>query len=193
MSPPRGYDPKPPPGKPAGGKRAPKFSGPATTLTYKIQTAIVAELRQGATKRMAAALAGTTDARLQNWLRRGREAIEAGKRSRYTEFVVEVERAQAEFQKSRVKDALDSISDKTMDGRGARWFLAVTAPKDFTIPREPAAPAGNGHGPLFEVITPDEARAKLDEKLATFIAKHLKARVATDVPPEPAPEDDDGG
>ncbi|MBN9685164.1 MULTISPECIES: hypothetical protein [unclassified Corallococcus] len=49
-----------------------------------------------------------------------------------------------------------------------------------------------GHGPLFEVITPDEARAKLDEKLAAFIAKHLKTQAATDVPPEPALEDGDG-
>ncbi|RKG97835.1 hypothetical protein D7V97_33860 [Corallococcus sp. CA053C] len=192
MSPPRGYDPKRPPGKPAGGKRAPKYSGPASTLTYKLQTAIVAELRQGSTKRMAAALAGTTEARLQNWLRRGREAIEAGKRSRYTEFVVEVERAQAEFQKGLVKDVNEAIRDKTMDGRGARWFLGVLAPKDFTVPREAAAPAGNGHGPLFEVITPDEARAKLDDKLATFIAQHLKAQAPKDAPTESAPEDAGG-
>ncbi|MBZ4371473.1 hypothetical protein [Corallococcus sp. AS-1-6] len=192
MSPPRGYSPKPPSGSPAGGKRAQKYSGPASTLTYKIQTAIIAELRQGATKRMAAALAGTTEARIQNWLRRGREAIEGGKRSRYTEFVVEVERAQAEFQKSRVKDALDAISDKTMDGRGARWFLAVTAPKDFTIPREATAPTSAGFGPVFEFVTPDEARAKLDEKLATFIAQHLKAESLKDAPPEPPSEDGDG-
>lgn len=192
MSPPRGYDPKRPPGKPAGGKRAPKFSGPASTLTYQLQTAIVAELRQGSTKRMAAAIAGTTETRLQNWLRRGREAIEAGKRSRYTEFVLEVERAQAEFQKSLVKDARDSIHDKTMDGRGARWFLAVTAPKDFTVPREAAAPASNGFGPLFEVITPDEAMAKLDDKLATFIAKHLKDQAPKEAPPDSTAEGGDG-
>ncbi|RKH19143.1 hypothetical protein D7X74_07585 [Corallococcus sp. CA047B] len=194
MSLPRGYDPKNPPGKPAGearpGRKG-KWAGPASTLTYAIQTELVASLRKGATKRIAAGLAGTTEGRLQNWLRRGREAIEAGKRSRYTEFVQEVEKAEASYQMTLVEASTDAITDKDINDKVIRWRLAVAAPKDFTVPREAAAPAGNGHGPLFEFITPDEARSKLDEKLTRFLEEHDQEAKALAEPPLEADEGDE--
>ena|GEM_PF-6740651 len=203
MSPPRGYDPNKPPGKPPSKKRGrpAKFAGPASTLTYGIQTEIVTQLRKGATKRMAAALAGTTEGRLQGWLRRGREAIEGNKRSRYTEFVQEVERAEAEYQMQLVEASTEAISDKTMNDKVIRWRLAVSAPKDFTVPREAAVAAGGALGPLFEMVTPEEARTRLDEKLTRFLEEHDKLEAAiADASSEPAPsgvgeagkDDDDG-
>ena len=201
MSHPSGYDPRSPPGKPPSKKRGrpAKWNGPASTLTFDIHREVVAHLRKGATRRMAAALAGTTEVRLQGWLRRGRESIEAGKRSRYTELVQDVDRAEAEYQMGLVELATEAISDKSMNDKVLRWRLAVAAPKDFTVPREAPAAAGNGLGPLFELVTPEEARKRLDEKLNRFLEEHDKEAAAEAGPPLEAEgegkdddEDEDG-
>ncbi|GHG79708.1 hypothetical protein [Comamonas sp. JC664] len=197
MSSPRGYDPtSPPAGKPPKRKRGrpAKWNGPASTLTFEIHRELVANLRKGATKRMAAALAGTTEVRLQGWLRRGREAIEQGKRSRYTELVQDVEKAEAEYQMALVEAATVAIGDKTMNDKVIRWRLAVAAPKDFTVPREAPVAAGNGLGPLFELVTPELARSRLDEKLARFLEEHDKEVTAEAEPPpsDDTAEDEDG-
>ncbi|MFP2961838.1 hypothetical protein ACLEPN_29595 [Myxococcus sp. 1LA] len=190
MSSPRGYDPtSPPTGRPPKKKRGrpAKWNGPASTLTFEIHRAVCERLRAGATKRMAAALAGTTEVRLQGWLRRGREAIEQGKRSRYTELVQDVEKAEAEYQMALVEAATAAIGDKTMNDKVIRWRLSVASPKDFTVPREAPVAAGNGLGPLFELVTPEQARSRLDEKLARFLEEHDKEEAAE---AEPPPSDD---
>ncbi|NOK05817.1 MULTISPECIES: hypothetical protein [Myxococcus] len=194
MSSPRGYDPtSPPAGRPPKKKRGrpAKWNGPASTLTFEIHRDVCERLRSGATKRMAAALAGTTEVRLQGWLRRGREAIEQGKRSRYTELVQDVERAEAEYQMALVEAATAAIGDKTMNDKVIRWRLSVASPKDFTVPREAPVAAGNGLGPLFELVTPEQARTRLDEKLARFLEEHDKEEAdAAEPPPSKDAEED---
>lgn len=187
MSPPAGRPPKRKRGRP------PKWNGPASTLTFEIHKEVCARLKSGATKRMAAALAGTTEVRLQGWLRRGREAIEQGKRSRYTELVHDVERAEAEYQMGLVELSNAAIIDKTMNDKPIRWRLSVAAPKDFTVAREAQVAAGNGLGPLFELVSPEQARTRLDEKLARFLEEHDKLEAAEAAPPpgEDAAEDAD--
>lgn len=179
MSPPRGYDPAAPPtGRPPKKKRGrpSKFSGPATSLTYALQTALVAELRKGRTRRLAASLAGTSPKRLENWLRRGREAIEAGKRSRYTEFVQEVDRAEAEYQAGLLTSVDDAIRDKTMNDKVLRWRLGI-ADREFRAVRE-APESSDGQGP-FDLVKPEDAVRSLTERLERFLS---------DASPAPAPE-----
>ncbi|MFP2960275.1 hypothetical protein ACLEPN_21235 [Myxococcus sp. 1LA] len=176
MSHARGYDPDKPPGKPPGRKRGrpAKFSGPSSTLTYAIQTEVVARLRRGATRRMAAALAGTSAKHLENWLRRGRDAIESGKRSRYTELVQDVEKAEAEYQMSLIEASTDAITDKTMNDKVIRWRLGV-ADREFRAERTVAT--GDVQGP-FELVTPEDAQRALAEKLERFLTEASNTETA---------------
>ncbi len=193
MSHARGYDPDKPPGKPPGRKRGrpAKYSGPSSTLTYAIQTEVVARLRRGATRRMAAALAGTSAKHLENWLRRGRDAIESGKRSRYTELVQDVEKAEAEYQMSLIEASTDAITDKTMNDKVIRWRLGV-ADREFRAERERTAAAGDAQGP-FELVKPEDAQRALVEKLERFLTEASRAESpdADEAPEAQGEEEDD--
>ncbi|AEI66953.1 helix-turn-helix domain-containing protein [Corallococcus macrosporus] len=192
MSHARGFDPDKRLGKPPGRKRGrpPKWSGPASTLSYSIQTEVVAQLRRGATRRMAASLAGTSPKHLENWLRRGRDAIEAGKRSRYTELVQDVEKAEAEYQMSLIEASTAAIADKTMNDKVIRWRLAV-ADREFRAERERAAAAGDAQGP-FELVKPEDAQQALVEKLERFLAESSRAESPdADESPEAQGEEED--
>ncbi|QDF05018.1 hypothetical protein [Myxococcus xanthus] len=171
MSHARGYDPDKPLGKPPKRKRGrpAKFSGPATSLTYAIQTEVVAQIRKGATRRIAASIAGTSAKHLENWLRRGRDAIEAGKRSRYTELVQDVEKAEAEYQMDLVRAVEEAIRDKSMNDKVLRWRLGV-ADREFRTERERTTAVGDAQGP-FELVKPEDAQRALVEKLERFLTE----------------------
>ncbi|AEI65578.1 hypothetical protein [Corallococcus macrosporus] len=193
MSHARGFDPDKPLGTPPKRKRGrpSKFSGPATSLTYAIQTEVATQLRRGATRRMAASLAGTSAKHLENWLRRGRDAIEAGKRSRYTELVQDVEKAEAEYQMSLIEASTAAIADKTMNDKVIRWRLAV-ADREFRAERERTTAASDAQGP-FELVKPEDAQRALVEKLERFLTEASRAESpdADEAPEAQGEEEDD--
>lgn len=184
MSHPREYiDGKPPPEvrvlRPyVAGKRR----GPATTLTEEMITAIAAALGEGATKRDASTRAGTNEACLQRWLRVGRDAIERRKRSIYTRLVTEVDAAEAHYRAELTERLHECIRDRHMNDRPIRWRLAQSDPKAYAVQREGGGAVGGAAlGPAFELVTPEQALAALEDKLSLFLAEEAPA-------PEPPPE-----
>lgn len=169
-----------------------KKPGPESMLTESLGLAICRRIASGRTLRDAAAKEGTNEGVVQGWLTRGRAAVAASEENLYTWFLVEYDHAAAHFRAALEDTVLDNIGNRRLNEKFIRWRLSVSDPKNYTVPREAAVPVSNGLGPLFELITPDEARAKLDDKLATFIAQHLRAQALKDAPAESPSEDDDG-
>jgi hypothetical protein len=153
-----------------------KLSANAKRRGYKprLTEALIEELsnhvKEGMTVRQASALCGVYAQLVDAWMVKGRAQISANKRSLYTDLVKEIERTQAEYQASLIKSANKAAIDgKRVDGKWIRWRLAL-ASHDF---RQSAPTETNGAA--FDQVTPDEARTRLEEKLALFIAKHSEA------------------
>lgn len=55
---------------------------------------------------------------------------------------------------------LSSISNRSLLEKFIRWRLSISDPKHYTLSRAgPTLKAGNNLGPLFEMVTPDQASA----------------------------------
>lgn len=67
-----------------------------TKLTQEVQQSVVQYAAAGATRRDTALLSGISVQALYKWLDLGRTDRDAGRRSRYVEFLEAVERAEAE-------------------------------------------------------------------------------------------------
>ncbi|MCY1080287.1 hypothetical protein [Archangium lansingense] len=145
--------------------------GPRTSLTPEMVLTIAREIARTGVLRSAAAKAGTTDDCLSQWLRRGKDAAARRKRSLYTQLYMEVEYARAHRRAYLINLGERSVTDRHMNPRFVTWLMAVTEPKEFTVPREPgAALPGNALGPAFEMVTPEQAMKSLEEKAAKFLA-----------------------
>lgn len=173
--------------------------GPATTLTEPLGLEVCRRIAAGRTLRDAAARSGTNETCVQGWLRRGREAIEQGEQNLHSWFVLEYEAAAAHFREVLDVVVLANIGNRAINEKYIRWRLSISDPKGHTLPREPPAPAANGLGPLFELVTPDQARVRLEEKLNRFLEELSEAEAAPARPALPegvsedaAEEDDDG-
>ncbi|HYI01552.1 hypothetical protein [Hyalangium sp.] len=164
--------------------------GPESTLKPEMIPIIAQEIASGATKRAAAAEAGTTEDCLGAWLKRGREAAGKRKRSKYTRLLIAYERAEAHHQRFLRKLGLQSVTDRHCNPRFVTYSLAVRDPKNWTIPKEPAA--ARGQAVVGELLTPAQARAALEERLERFLKvddERVKAEQdASDPPPPPSPE-----
>ena len=162
--------------------------GPPTSLTPELLEALSVHLRRGRTRRHAAALERIPEARLQSWLSRGRTELAEQEReenadrelSLNAELVLAVDFAEAKYQGKLLKRLDVAMLDKSFNERAIRWRLAVGAPKDFTIPRtEGQGSTGPGaFGPAFELVSPEQAMATLEEKLTRFLTgESLRAEV----------------
>lgn len=176
-----------------------KQRGPLTALTERLILELCTLIAEGRTLKDAAALVGTNDNVVQQWLKRGREAIEQGAEPDvYTALVVEYEAAAAHFRAELDRVVLANIGNRSVNEKYIRWRLAVSDPKGHTLPREGPAPAASGLGPLFEMVTPEQARVRLEEKLTRFLGDEARVREAMEAPPPAAAaaedeESDDGG
>ena len=167
-----------------------KQRGPATTLSEPLGLEVCQRIAAGRTLRDAAARAGTNETCVQGWLRRGREAIEQGEQNLFTWFVVEYEAASAHFRETLDKTVLANIGNRALNEKYIRWRLSISDPKGHTLPREPPTPAANGLGPLFELVTPDQARVRLEEKLNRFLGEQSEEPPPpAEPPPQASPED----
>lgn len=144
--------------------------GPESTLKPAMIPIIAREIASGATKRAAAAEAGTTEDCLGAWLKRGREAAAKRKRSKYTRLLVAYEKAEAHYQRFARELGHRSVVDRHCNPRFITWILAVRDPKNHTVLKEGTGQAGRGLGPAFEMVSPAQARAALEERLARFLA-----------------------
>ena len=144
--------------------------GPRTSLTPDMVFVIAREIARTGVLRSAAARAGTTDDCLGQWLRRGKDAAARRKRSLYTQLYMEVEAARAHRRGYLINLGERSVTDRHMNPRFVTWLMAVTEPKEFTVPRE-AAPVqqANGLGAAFEMVSPEEAAKSIEEKLRKFL------------------------
>jgi hypothetical protein len=156
---------------PLDGWEAPEGQpGPESTLKPAMIPIIAREIAGGATKRAAAAEAGTTEDCLGAWLKRGREAAAKRKRSKYTRLLVAYEKAEAHYQRFLRELGHRSVVDRHCNPRFITWNFAVRDPKNYTVPKEGTGHAGRGLGPAFEMVTPAQARVALEERLARFLA-----------------------
>jgi hypothetical protein len=175
---------------PLAGWHDPGQPGPKSTLTPTMIPIIAREVASGATKRAAAATAGTTEDCLSAWLKRGREAAGKRKVSKYTRLLIAYERAEAHYQRFLQRLGLQSVTDRHCNPRFVTHSLAVRDPKNWTVPKEPVAGGPRGQGG-YELLTPAQARAALEERLARFLAvedEGAKAEGgATPSAPAPAP------
>jgi len=144
--------------------------GPSSTLKPEMIPVIARAVASGASKREAAADAGTTEDCLGAWLKRGEEAVRKRKRSPYTRLLRAYEKAEAHYQRFLRELGHRTVVDKKANPRFLTWALAVRDPKRFTVPKETAAAQkSNGLGPAFELVTPEAAATSLEEKLRKFI------------------------
>jgi hypothetical protein len=148
--------------------------GPATTLTEEMIHTIAEALARYGVKRIAAAKAGTTEDCLDAWLRRGADAAKRRKRSLYTQLYAACEEAMAHRAAYLIELGDKTVMDRHTNPRWVTWALAVTAPKQFTVPKEGPAKASGQLGPAFEMVTPAQAAASLEEKLAHFLATEAR-------------------
>ncbi len=153
----------------AGYRYRPGRRGPRTTLRPEMIRTIAEGLARTGMQRIAAAQAGTTADCLRAWLSRGLEASKRRKKSIYTELLMACEEAWAHRYAHLIQLGELTVTDRHMNPRFITWLMAVTSPKDFTVPKEKAQVAGNRLGPAFEMVTPEAAAASLEEKLAHFL------------------------
>ena len=174
----------------AGFHLRPGARGPRTTLTRAMIPIIAESLARTGVQRIAAAKAGTTEDCLGKWLSKGRDAVARRKSSLYTELLFACETAWAHRYGWLIELGERTVVDRHANPRFITWLMGVTAPKQFTVPREPAAQAqGHGLGPAFELVTPEAAAKAIHEKLVRFVEEDDKS---TAPPPteEPAPSPD---
>ncbi|MBM7117625.1 hypothetical protein [Archangium primigenium] len=174
----------------AGYHPRPGARGPRTSLTRAMIPIIARVLARTGVQRIAAAKAGTTEACLGKWLSRGRDAVERRKTSLYTELLFACEEAWAHRYSHLIELGERTVVDRHANPRFITWLMGVTAPKQFTVPREPAAQAqGHALGPAFELVSPEAAAKAIHEKLLRFLEEDDKSQVP---PPteEPAPSPD---
>ncbi|RKH08727.1 hypothetical protein D7X74_31060 [Corallococcus sp. CA047B] len=157
--------------------------GPLTTLTAQLGAQLCRRIAAGDTLRDAAAAVGTSDTVVQGWLTRGHEAIERGAEDIYTAFVMEYSAARAHFHRVLQEAQLENIGNRAFNDKYVRWRLAVSAPKDFTLPRT-AKPAGGDDG-AFELVSPEEAQKTLADRLGRFLSGEDKKTA----PPPPIEEE----
>lgn len=148
--------------------------GPTTTLTQEMIPVIATAVARYGVKRIAAAKAGTTEDCLDAWLRRGADAARRRKRSLYTQLYAACEEAWAHRAGFLMELGDRTVMDRHTNPRWVTWALAITAPKQFTVPKEGQAKAAQGLGPAFEMVTPAQAAQSLEEKLAHFLATEEK-------------------
>ena len=160
--------------------------GPATTLRPSMIPIIAEALARTGVKRIAAAKAHTTEDCLGKWLKRGADAMARGKRSLYTQLLLACEEAWAHRYSYLIELGERTVTDRHCNPRFVTWLMGVTAPKTFTVPKEPAQGAvKSGLGPAFELLTPEEAARSLDEKLSHFLSteKRVEQILAAAVAP----------
>ncbi|RJS19571.1 hypothetical protein DRW03_21300 [Corallococcus sp. H22C18031201] len=158
--------------------------GPATTLTERLGSELCRKIAAGHTLRDAAALVGTTDTVVQGWLTRGRDAVERNEESPYTAFLMEYQAAGAHFRHVLEEAQQANIGNRAFNDKYVRWRLAVSDPKNFTIPRQ-GGPTGTDGG-AFDLISPEDAQKTLVDRLSRFLGDEEK-KVA--LPPPAAPSD----
>jgi hypothetical protein len=143
--------------------------GPESTLRREMIAVIAREVASGATKRAAAATAGTTEDCLGAWLKRGKEMAGKRKRGKYTQLLIAYEKAEAHYQRFLRGLGVRSVTDRHCNPRFITYSLGVRDPKNWTIPRD-GAPAGRGAGAVLELLTPAQARQALEERLERFLS-----------------------
>lgn len=145
--------------------------GPTTTLKPRMIPVIAKALAAGKTRKVAASKAGTTDACLRQWLKRGEEQALQGKPTLYTRLLSEVQHAEAHF-----ADKLDEIELKGLvdprrfDMKHLRWRKALADPKYNTLPTQGSGEnEASGALAAFQLMTPEEAVRSVQAKLERFL------------------------
>lgn len=141
--------------------------GPASTLREDMISIIARALAETGFKRVAAARAGCTEDALGAWLSRGAQQAKARKRSLYTRLLSACEEAWAHHASYMLRLGDRTVLDRHTNPRWVTWKLAVMG-ESFRVPKEAAARA-SGLGPAFELQSPAEAAAALEEKLQHFL------------------------
>jgi hypothetical protein len=174
--------------------KEPGTRGPDSSLRPGMIPVIAREVASGATKRAAAAVAGTTEDCLSAWLKRGKEAAGKRKRSRYTQLLIAYEKAEAHYQRFLRQLGLQSVTDRHCNPRFITYSLGVRDPKNWTVPKE-GGPA-RGANTVLELLTPAQARQALEERLERFLAaeeeRHKAEAAPSPSPPSPPPEPSNG-
>jgi hypothetical protein len=171
----------------AGFHLRPGARGPRTTLKKEMVPVIAEWLARTGVLRVAAAKAYTTEDCLGKWLTKGRDAAARRKQSLYTELLTACETAWAHRTAYLVELGERTVVDRHTNPRFLTWLLSVTSPKQFTVPREPAAQAqGGALGPAFELVSPEAAAKSVREKLLRFLEEDDKSQAPSpeETPPE---------
>lgn len=88
----------------------------------KVRNDVIRHLRAGATRRDAALLSGICPDSLRDWLAKGREDAEAGRKTPFSAFLQEVEQAEAEA-RQRLVVTIQRAALEFGDWRAALEFL----------------------------------------------------------------------
>ncbi|HYH96020.1 hypothetical protein [Hyalangium sp.] len=185
-------DPKkadPTPLKPLEGYEPCGTRGPITNLEKKPRMiAVIARaLASGKSRKDAASKAGTTDACLRQWMKRGDEQSLQGKETLYTKLLVEVNHAEAHFRGQLHEVEFRLLTDpRRYDSKHLRWRLAISDPKHFT---QQAGDLESSSGiASFQLMSPEEAVRSVEEKMRRFLQEEdnrveLEAKAAASAPP----------
>jgi hypothetical protein len=146
--------------------------GPITILEKRPRMIrdIAQALAEGSTRKVAAAKAGTTDACLRQWLKRGEEQSLQGKTTLYTKLLVEVNHAEAHYaSKLDEIERRGLVEPRRYDMKHLRWRKALLDPKHNTLPSKSEDEQGAGALAAFQLMSPEEAVRHVQAKLERFL------------------------
>lgn len=146
-----------------------KRPGPATALDEALIERLAELIATGHPKEKASVLCGLEKSTLAKWIERGREAIRKDEHTIQAELVYAIDHAEAQYLQYLLTLKHEAITSRAVDYRPIQGLMSRRFPKDYGQPQAPVPGQPGAEGTVFELASPDEAQASLEEKLVRFL------------------------
>lgn len=151
-------------------KKPAKRGRPTKATDATLRRRIIAAVRQGHHRDVAAAAGGVARSTLMDWIARGKADVEAGKRTEFADFSDAIEAADAAFHREAFGRLLSAARNKR--GNGAEWTLRVLKLK---FPKLYSEKAQIEHTGVVETGSAWDPRLYTDDELAQMVEIQRRA------------------